>query len=119
MALTATQKANIRRYLGYPDITQGSASTLEGVMLAISAEAETQIGTILTDLATIETTLRASWSRQMVTRAEDVTIAGPQEIRSLRAEGNRLARHLASVLGVAVWQFPFASGAGGGPTRRG
>jgi hypothetical protein len=118
VALTATQKANVRRFLGYADVSQGRYSDLEGLLVSLSAEAETQIIAILTDLATIETSLRASWGRQSVTRVEDVHLAGPGEIGALRSEGNRLAKHLSTIIGAPVLQLPFAS-SGGGFARRG
>ena len=120
MALSSADKTKIRRFLGYADVTQGYYSTLEGVMNSISADGETAIGVILTDLDTIETTLRSSWSRQKVTKAEEVTLAGPGEIRALRSEGDRLVENLGSVLGVSPARAYFSNtGARGGVARRG
>jgi len=120
MALTATQKSQIRLYLGYEDRSQGANySLLEGVMDDLSAEAETQVGTLLTNLAAIETALAGSVSRQKVIKAEEVTLAGPQEVRTLWRMGNRLARNLATLLGVEVARIPFSSGPASGVARRG
>lgn len=119
MAFTDSQKADIRRFLGYTDRSQGYYSLLEGVMTVVSADAEAKVGTILTDLGTIETTLRESWGRQKVKRVEDIYLAGIDEIKALRSEGNRLARHIASILGVQVRVYPFFSGGSSGIAGRG
>ena len=114
MALTDTQKAEIRRYLGYSDLSQGQYSTLEGAMAAISAEAEIQVAAYLADLATIEARLRASWNVQVAKRAEEVELWGWDGILALRQEGNRLAAALGALLNTEP-QIAFfsASGAGG------
>lgn len=119
MSLTATQKAEIRRFMGYSDLTQGYYSTLEGALNALSAEAELQVATILTDLAAIEAQLRTSWSRQKVKRAEDVELAGHDELVALYREGNRLAGLLGTVTGVPVAQAPFGGGSNAGLAGRG
>lgn len=119
MALTATQKATIRLMLGYSDISQGDGySVLEGQWPSLSAEAETQIATILTDYATVQAALRTGWSQLGVSRVEDVYMSGADGVRNLRAEGNRLATNLATILGVPVQRLPFATQSGGF-TRRG
>lgn len=59
MALTDTQKAQIRLYLGYPDGFRFKHTRLESVLDNLSPEAETLIGTLLTNLATIEARILA------------------------------------------------------------
>lgn len=119
MALTTTQKAQIRRYLGFPDVNRQSDQRLESAMDVLSAEGETFVGGLLTQLATVETMLTDSWGRQKVVRAEEVTLAGDGEIRALRAEGARLAADLAVALDVTPRRAPFTSSAGSAPLRRG
>lgn len=113
MALTDSQKASIRRYLGYPDVNRGSFSELEGAMLAISSAGETVVATLLTALDGINTRLTAAWDRQNVIQVEDVKLAGPTEIQALRSEGDRLARDLAQVFDLTPRRLPFSSGSGG------
>lgn len=110
MALTDAQKAAVRRYLGYPDVNRQSHHELEGALTSLSAEGETLVGGILTELATIQTTLQASWGRQKVTRAEEITLAGGDEIRALRAEGDRLVGDLGTILDVKPRRMPFTGG---------
>lgn len=54
MALSETQKAQIRLYLGYPDAFRYLDTRLESMLNNLSAPAETFIGDALTKLAAIE-----------------------------------------------------------------
>lgn len=119
MALTDSQRAEVRRYLGYSDLSAGLYSTLEGAMAALSAAGVAQVAIVLADLAAIEARLRSSWTRQAVIKAEDVTLAGRDEILALRQEGSRLAGMLASIFGVEVQRSVFTSGAASGQAGRG
>ena len=121
MALTDAQKSAARLYLGYSDgAVGGSPSALESALTALSATAQTQVGTILTSLATIETTLTAGWGRMKVVKAEEVTLAGEDELRALRNEGRRLVRQLSIIMGTQPAYDAFAvGGAMSGPCGRG
>ncbi len=111
MALTDAQKSSVRLYLGYSDgSTGGSPSALDRGMESLSASAEAQVTSVLTRLATVETTLTAGWDRMKVVKAEEVTLAGEDELRALRNEGRRLVRHLSIILGVQVAHDAFAVG---------
>lgn len=102
MALDADQKAEVRRYMGYSDQSAGVYSLLEGSLASLSAAAEGQVETVLEDLAVIEEQLRTSWARQKVHVAEDVTLAGHDEIIALRKEGRRLCGVLSIITGVEL-----------------
>lgn len=119
MALTDDQRASVRRYLGYPDRIQGYYSDLEGAMDALSTAGEAQVVTILTKLATLETRIETNWSTQNIKRAEEVEFFGPEGVQSLLAEGNRLVKQLASLLGVAVLCSAFSGGSRSGMAGRG
>lgn len=120
MALTATQKATVRTYLGFSDISGTQVSSrLESAFLSLSAEGETLIVGLLTQLASVETILSQSWTRQAAIRAEEVTLAGLGEITALRTEGDRLVHRLASILGVQPLSSPFSGGAFSGRAGRG
>lgn len=119
MALTDSQKAALRRYLGWTDKDRGLYNALEGAFLAISDEAVTQLGVHLDDLATIESRLRSTWDHLKVRRVEDVEFAGGDEVRALRSEGNRLVLDISSILGVDYRVLPFRSGQSSGVCRRG
>jgi len=119
VALTDTQKSQIRLYLGYPDVNRMAHHSLEGAMDAISTEGEDRIGDLLTNLAAIDADLAGSWDRQKVKKAEEVTLAGFDEIGALRSEGRRLAQDLANLLDVPPRRLPFGTSGGGGVCRRG
>jgi len=119
VALSDAQKASIRRYLGYSDISRGSPTPLESALDALSSEAETLVGDILTKLASIETQLEAAWSQASVSRVEDVWFAGASGVQHLRQEARRLVRDLGNILGVPPRGTPFSSGSQSGPTYRG
>lgn len=112
MALTDAQRAEVRRFLGYPDSSLGEYSVLEGRMDAISAAGEAIVVAVLTDLATLETKLRAVWSTAHVTRAEEVGLAAPAGLAALRQEARRLCYSLGQSLGVSVERTPFDSAGG-------
>ena len=120
MALSAANKAKVRRYLGYPDVNRRNFYELEGALVAVSAEAESIVTGLLTSLDTAHAALESAWSRQKVIRAEDVTLAGGDELRALRAEGRRLSGELASVLDVQILRNVWGGGnASSGVSLRG
>lgn len=111
MALTAAQKASANLYLGYSySSALGSPTSLANVLESLSAEVEAIVGGLLTKLATIESTLSAGWDRMKVVKAEEVTLAGEDELRALRNEGRRLVRQLSIILGVEVLSDAFSVG---------
>lgn len=110
MALTDGQKAQIRLYLGYPDVNRSLRPDLEGAMLAVSADAELLIEDLLTRLDSLQTTLEGQWSYQAVIRAEEVTLSGMNGLIALRQEGKRLVNQLSSILGVKPLTTPFDTG---------
>ena len=119
MALTDTQKAEVRRYLGYADQSQGYYSVLEGAMAVLSAGGEVQVTALLTDLAAIEAALRNPWTIQKVKRAEEVQLWVSDGLIALRQEGNRLVNQLANMFGVPVLSSAFSPGGGPGLAGRG
>lgn len=120
MALTASQKAKVRRYLGFPDVNHLGHHSLEGAMTSLSTEGETEVVDCLTKLATVDTNLTSSWDRQKALKAEEVTLAADGEIRAHRAEGRRLVGTLAAILDVQPHRDVFGSpGGGAGVAGRG
>lgn len=118
MALTDTQKAQVRRALGYPDIYR-EPSNLESAFGALSPEGEAVVVELLGELAALRERMTAAQGQQGLKRVEDVEFFGAASLTALGAEGNRLARELAGVFGVEPRRLPFASGWGGGPCLRG
>lgn len=116
MALTATQKVNIRMYLGWQDRFHNTDSRLEMALAAADTNAEllTTIGALLTSLADIDTKLADAHKRLKATKLGSIDLPGPGEIGMLRSEGRRFVGRLSSLLGVATRHDVFS---GYGPTH--
>lgn len=114
MALDNSQKAKIRRYLGYPDASQLRYDRLEDAMSGLSAEGEVEVEAILASLATLDAQRTSNLSYLNLKRAEEVEFynGGTALLMQERA---RLIDELASILGVPV-NFP-ASASGGACLR--
>ena len=121
MALTDTERAEVRKFLGYPDTNRQlwENSGIEHAFDALTTEGEAVVRQILADLLTIETTLKGSWSRQKVLKAEEVTLAGDGEIRALWMSGSRLVGQLSDHMGVSIRRNVFSSGSRSGAASRG
>lgn len=119
MALTDAEKSRVRRYLGFPDTNRLLHHGLEGALVAVSTEGEAEVQDLLTQLDEVSTQLRESWARQKVMKAEDVVLAGHDEILALRHEGRRLVNQLAALLDVQPRRDAFSSGSTTGEAGRG
>lgn len=113
MALTETEKAEIRCLLGYTDRDRGLYNSIEGAFLALSAEGEVIVRDILTKIAAIDTALAGNIDKQGVKRVEDVHFRdGFEGTSNLWREGNRCVKKLAAFLGVPVQSWPYSDGPG-------
>lgn len=119
MALTSAQRAQVRRYLGYSDISAGGTSPLETAMDVLSTDGETIVGDILTEISTLRAQMLTNMGRMGLVRAEEVTFDNVNATPMLRAEGSRLVSELAGVFGVDVRRDPFQPGKRSGVLRRG
>lgn len=116
MALTDTQKAKIRRYLGYPDIFRYKNTRLEGVLQAstLSAEAE---ALIVADLATLDALdLKLTGSDGVavgsagVKRVDEIELqGGGQTITDLRSIGRMVVGRISTALGVPIFADFFSA----------
>lgn len=121
MALTDTQKATIRLYLGYPDQFRYRNTRLESVMDNLSPEAEVQISTILTALATVESQIlvNVSTSTSGVKRVDEITFFDPINgvnigFKNGKEAGRYFAGRLSIITGVPIQNSAFnGSGYGG------
>ena len=112
MALTDAEKIKVRRYLGY-NVNAPANDFLGRTLTDLSAAAATEISSILTQIAAIDTVTTgaaSTASRAGIKRVEDVEFFGAGSSFSAQTgERNRLIDELASMLGV-----PRASGSAGG-----
>ncbi len=121
MAFTPDEKAQIRRYLGWPDINRQYDLALEAAMDAVSTEGEGHVRTLLTELAGIETALKDGHrpTLKITEVVGDVKLAGRAGLRAMWDEGNRLAYQIGDALNLIPQRLPFSRGSGGGATARG
>ena len=118
MAFTTLQRAQIRYYLGYSDVSQGGApNRLERSMTDMTADAQTIVTGLLTQLLALDSTFTSS----SVTAAAGLKSVdnggvewfGPTSVQvSLSATGRRLVIRLSTMFGVAIATDIYASSAG-------
>lgn len=111
MALTLTQAAQVRHYLGIPDGLEVWVS-FEGQLAAISAENQTIIVGLLASLAAIDAQLASAPSRLKALKVGSIELSGFGEIDGLRAEGRRLVGRLCSLFGLTAPAFDVFSEGG-------
>lgn len=110
--LSDAQKAQIRLYLGYPDYFRYKHTRLESVLDNLSPDAETLIGTALTTLVTIQTSLLAASTTQAgVKRVDEIwfdnSFKRPATIRSI---GRMYVGQISIITGVPIYSDVFGTG---------
>lgn len=113
MALTDAEKIKVRRYLGY-NVNAPANDFLGRTLTDLSAAAATEISSILTQIAAIDTVtagVASSASRAGISEVvgEVKFFGAGSSFSAQTGERNRLIDELASMLGV-----PRASGSAGG-----
>lgn len=117
MALTETQKAGVRRYLGFGrgrDIHPQLESRFVGWL---TAEEETQIAATLAQLDAVYAKLQSAALNNLdLAQAEDVTFLGPEQLRTLCDHGRMLVQTLVTIFEVDPLRdiFGAAGGSNGG-----
>ena len=116
MALTATQRAQVRLYCGWTARFRQTDSRLEQSMNALDAgdaETITVAAGMLVSLVDIDTKLVDAHKRIKANTVGSIKLTEEKEIGILRSEGRRFAGRLASLLGVEVRHDVFS---GNGPS---
>lgn len=115
MALTSTQQAQIRQFLGYPDLFRYKNTRLEGAINGnLSLDAEALIIEQIAQLVTIDTALVSGTGLTTagVKKVDEIEFFGAMvTINSLRALGRTVAARISTTLGVPFFSDYFA-GAG-------
>jgi hypothetical protein len=116
VALTDTQRANVRLYCGWSARYFQTDSRLEQALnsLGSRAEEEALVVAMLASLADIDTRLTAAYKRLKAAAVGKITLPGQLEVMTLRSEGRRFSGRLASTLGVAIRHDVWS---GSGPSR--
>lgn len=113
MSFTATEKADIRRALGWPARFHQHDSRLEHAMLALSTlpEHETQVRELLVCVADCRTALKDSWKLLKASKVDNIEMKTLNEhIVGLRWEGRRLTGELSAIMGCPRQTDIFGSG---------
>ena len=113
MALSDTQKAKIRLYLGYSGRFFQVDTVLEQAMEAVTGlpELQTEIETLLARLAALDTKLSDAEACLKVLKAGNVELDGHRQIATLRSQGRLMVGRLAAILGVGVRHNAFSAAA--------
>jgi len=112
MAFTDTEKADIRRALGWPARFHQHDSRLEHSMLALDSlpAHEDQVREILVCVADIRVRLKDSLKRLKANKVGSIEMKTlTEEMAGLRWEGRRLTGELSSIMGVPRWHDTFGS----------
>lgn len=126
MAFTTDQRARIRYYLGYSDVSQGGApNRLERAMTDITSGAETIVTGLLTSLAAVDadlTTVNGA-NRAGITGVDNGGVtwsaSGTSASMSVRSQGRMLVQRLAATFGVRVATDIYGGGVTSGYVARG
>lgn len=109
MALTNSQKVQIRLYLGWSARFRQFDSRLEGAFHALDAletdgdpDTLAMVVDILADLADLEPMIVDAYSRLQATKLGSIDLDAVKEIGMLRSEGRRLVGRLSATMGIPV-----------------
>lgn len=117
MALTATQKAEVRRSLGWPARFFQYDTRLEQAMSAIETqpEHEAQVIEILASVVDVKEKLLDAHKRLKASKVGSIELDTlREETMGLRMEGRRFTGELSAILGVPRKHDIFSSGSFGG-----
>lgn len=103
MALTETQKAQVRQYLGW-ERGYDRNSKLEDKLLNLSAEEESLVAAVLTKLVAHDAAIDAltSDASARLRRVDEVEFSDRDPYEQLRDQGRRLVAQLTALLGVDI-----------------
>lgn len=121
MALSTTERASIRRYLGWTTAFRQITPGLENAMERIAEvpEDEAEVRSLLAQLTDIETRLNTgARDRLQASQVGSITL-NAAEVYQLRAEGRRFVRQIAALLDVEILQNAFGGGVAGGEVMHG
>lgn len=100
MALTSTQKAQVRFYLGVQDGLQEAWLGFTSLLSTLTVEGEALVVDLLGKLAAIDDQLEQAPSRLKALKVGSIELSGFGEIEGLRAEGRRLVGRLGAMFGI-------------------
>jgi hypothetical protein len=122
---TTTQAAQVRMYLGYPDLFRYENPRLESILQGdeLSADALTIIANLLAQLNGLDgllggtgTLVGQAAETAGVQKADEVTLYKGQTIADLRKLGRQAASRISNMLGVPFYGDPWGEGGYPGDT---
>lgn len=104
MAFSEAQKAQIRRYLGYPDVFRYANTRLESALDVVGGRPDTQalIESDLTALAVIETQLTNAVASGGIKKVDEIEFFEIGQTSKIRSDGRRICGRLSITLGVPL-----------------
>lgn len=111
MALTDTQKAQVRQYLGW-ERGYDRNSKLEDKLLNLSSEEETLVTAVLTKLSALDTAIDSlvTSAAGRVVQVDEVRFSERDPFEQFREQGRRLVSRLVALLGVDINRDFFGDG---------
>ena len=112
MAFTATQKVQVRRYLGYAARDFQTNTVMERAFAVIEADAavEAEAVAILASLVDVDTKLLDCHKRLKASALGSIRLRESGELRDLKSEGRRFVQRLSNLFGVPVAAPSFGYG---------
>lgn len=104
MAFMDAQKAQIRRYLGFPDVFRYANTRLESAMDVVGgrAEVQAQVETDLAAIAAVESKLTEALTSAGIKKVDEVEFFEAGQRKALRDEGRRMCGRLSITMGVPL-----------------
>lgn len=109
--LTTAQQAQIRLYLGYPDLFRYKNYRLEATMTEIDSDAEALVVAALTQLAAIDAKLTSfSLSAAGIRRVDEIEFFAGRTLSDVRRIGRQYVGRISITLGVPIYSDVFGEG---------
>ncbi len=104
MAFSDAQKAQIRRYLGFPDVFRYANTRLESAMDVVGGrpEVQSQVESDLAAITQIESDLLSALPSAGIKKVDEVEFFERGQQQALRQEGRRLCGRLSTTMGVPL-----------------
>lgn len=112
MAFTDAQKAQIRRYLGFPDVFRYANTRLESAMDVVGgrAEVQAQVEADLAAITAVEAKLTEALTSAGIKKVDEVEFFEAGQRKALRDEGRRMCSRLSITMGVPLAADAFGDG---------
>jgi hypothetical protein len=120
LALTSTERAQVRSYLGWSERFHQFDSALELALNAVDGDAEglVLVRTEMTNIQTIDAKILGMTTRFKAAKVGTIELQGEAELGLLRSLGRQSVGRIATLLGVPVRADYFGTGGPDGTASR-